>query len=285
MDSWVHSIVIVDFEIEKGQTIETIHPLATNLSDTERNNLVYMAFPDSNSNCMGDTKFHICLRTKTKLSDQQKQYNKECKQDLKADVSHFWGYVFFRQVKDATSKRGYFQKSFVLLTRLPFHTFFAELVNRWAPIYFKNGISALEQGYDQLLSWPKLSTNTPLQLHMLGSLYQLYIPANRNQSDTSTSSISNEPEDVTNNNNSTSTTIPITINSPNENDIFGPIHAIIHHIQLIWELVLIAEPIVIIAPSPTDSSLLVQALTNLIAPLEYMPEVSLYTSLIFICAF
>jgi hypothetical protein len=280
--SWIHCIVIVDFEIEKGQIIETVHPPEnTILSDTERNNLVYMAFPDSNSNCMGDTKFHICLRTIKKLSDQHRLYNRECKQDLKADIGHYWGYVFFRQVKDPTSKRGYFQKSFVLITRLPFHNFFSELVNRWAPLYFKSGLSALEQGYDQILSWPKLITNTPLQLPILGSIYQLYIAANRNQSDSTSSTTTTETEDVTNNNNNSqssaaTTTIPITINSPNEIDIFGPVHTIIHHIQLMWELILIAEPIVIIAPSPTDSSLLVQALTNLIAPLEYLPEIFPY---------
>jgi hypothetical protein len=272
---WVHCIAIVDFEIEKGQIIETIYPQATILSDTERNNLVYMAFPDSNSNCTGDTAFHISLRTTQKLSDLHRSYNREVKLDLKADIGHFWGYVFFRQVKDPTSKRGYFQKSFVLITRLPFHNFFTELTNRWAPVYFKNGVSALEEGYSQIVTWPKLITNTPLQLPILGSIYQLYIAANTNKSE-STNSSTTEPEDVTNNNNTSSsstTTIPITINSPNEIDIFGPFHTIIHHLQLMWELVLLGEPLVIIAPSPTDSSLLVQALTNLISPLEYQPEV------------
>lgn len=272
---WIHCIAIVDFEIEKGQIIETVYPPSTILSDTERNNLVYMAFPDSNSNCTGDTSFHICLRTTQKLSELHRSYNREAKLDLKADIGHFWGYVFFRQVKDPTSKRGYFQKSFVLITRLPFHNFFTELTNRWAPIYFKNGISSLEQGFYQITSWPKLTTNTQLTLPILGSIYQLYIAANTNKTESTNST---EPEDVTNNNNTSSstTTIPITINSPNEIDIFGPFHTIIHHLQLMWELVLLSEPIVIIAPSPSDSSLLVQALTNLIAPLEYLPEIFPY---------
>ncbi|KAG5673063.1 hypothetical protein PVAND_003138 [Polypedilum vanderplanki] len=282
--SWIHSIVIVDFEIEKGQVIENVFPEDTYFSETERNNLAYMAFPDSNSNCIGDTKFHISLRTNQKLSNQQRVYNRECKQELRADAGHYWGYVYFRQVKDSQSKRGYFQKSFVLMTRLPFHNFFSELVNRWAPVYFTNGISALEQGYNQIIAWPKLlATNAPFQLPFLGSVYQLYIPANisKIQTDTTTMPSQNEPDDVTNNNNnhnssSSSSTIPISITSPNEIDIFGPIHTIIHHIQHIWELVLLAEPIVIIAPSPSDSSLMVQALTNLIAPLEYYPEVFPY---------
>lgn len=292
--SWIYCIVIVDFEIEKGQIIEYVYPQSTTLSDTERNNLAYMAFPDSNSNSgVGDTKFHISLRTLKQLSIQQRNYNVECRQDLRCDPSHLWGYVFFRQVKDSTSKRGYFQKSFVLLTRLPFHNFFTELVNRWAPLYFTNGISSLKQGYEQILAWPNLNTNQPLQLHMavLGSVYQLFISAKntKNQSENSASLLQNDSEDVTNNNqnnNSSSTSpssssssssmIPISITSPNEIDIFGPIHTIIHHILLVWELVLLAEPIVIIAPSPTDSSLMVQSLQNLIAPLEFYPEVKFF---------
>lgn len=275
---WISAIVIVDFEIEKGQVIELLHPQTTQLSDAERNNLVYMAFPDSNSHTSGkiSTQFHFNLRTKKPLSQQERSFNCECKQDLRADVSHYWGYVFFRQVKDASLKRGYFQKSFVLLSRLPFHNFFYELVNRWAPIYFQNGISALEQGYEQILSWPKLAANSSFQLPILGSVFQLFIPAaNTNRNQTADVSTSTSPEDVTNNNNaSTTNLIPISITSPpNEIDIFAPIHTIIHHIQLMWELVLLGEPIIIIAPSPTDSSLMTQTLVNLIAPFEYFPEV------------
>lgn len=167
----------------------------------------------------------------------------------------------------------YFQKSFVLITRLPFHNFFYELIHRWAPAYFEAGLSALEQGYDQILSWTRPTTNSQLQLHILGSIYQIYIPASANRTGADSSIAPVELEDVTNNN---SALIPISITSPNEIDIFGPLHTIIHHIQLMWELVLIAEPLVIIATSPTDSSHTVQALTSLIHPLEYHAEVYPY---------
>ena len=46
------------------------------------------------------------------------------------DDSHYYGFVYFRQVKDTDIKRGYFQKSVVLLTRLPYITFFTFLVSR-----------------------------------------------------------------------------------------------------------------------------------------------------------
>jgi hypothetical protein len=272
-NDWIHSICIVDFDIGEGQVLERVYPQSAVLTDTERTNICYLAFPDSNSGCIGDTKFHISLRTNCGLSPKQRAYNRDSSLHLKADAGHYWGYVYFRQVKDARNARGYFQKSFVLITRLPFHNFFYELIHRWAPAFFESGLSALEQGCDQVASWPRLSTNTQLQLHILGSIYQIYIPAATNRTPSDSSALPVESEDVTNNN---SALIPISITSPNEIDMFGPIHTIIHHVQLMWELVLLGEPLVIIATSPTDSSHMVQALTSLIHPLEYHAEVYPY---------
>lgn len=270
---WISCICIVDFDINVGQSLEHIYPPSATLNENERTNICYLAFPDSNSGCMGDTKFHIALRTNSPLTAHQRTFNRECQQHLKADKGHYWGYVYFRQVKDSSIKRGYFQKSFVLLTRLPFHNFFYELLQRWAPAYFTSGISALEQGFDQVAAWPRPITNSPLQLHILGSIYQIYIPASANRS--SAEAPVTVEEDVTNNN-STPGSIPISITSPNEIDIFGSLHTIIHHVQLVWELILLGEPLIIIATSPTDSSHMVQALTSLIHPLEYHVEVYPY---------
>lgn len=274
MSDWIHCICIVDFDIGIGQVLEHVYPSSAVLSENERTNICYMAFPDSNSSSLGDTKFHISCRTTNPLTITQRTYNRECQQHLKADAGHYWGYVYFRQVKDASIKRGYFQKSFVLVTRLPFHNFFYELVHRWAPIFFSSGLAALEQGFDQILQWPRLILNNQLQLHILDSVYQIFIPAATSGSNNHAITQSTETEDVTNNNSSSS--IPISITSPNEIDIFGPLHTIIHHVQLIWELVLLGEPLVIIASSPTDSSHMVQSISSLIFPLEYHAEIYPY---------
>ena len=273
INDWIHCVCIVDFDIGVGQVIETVYPSTASITDNEKTNLAYLAFPDSNSTRdVGDTKFHISLRTQSAITSNHRVYNRECQPHLKADLGHYWGYVYFRQVKDSSLKRGYFQKSFVLLTRLPYHNLFYELVHRWGPAYFSSGISALEEGCQQISSWPRLITNSQLQLHILGSVYQIYVPAAANRT---LNEAPAEIEDVTNNN-SVPGSILISINSPNEIDVFGPLHTIIHHCQLIWELILLSEPLVIIATSPTDSSHIVQALTSLIHPLEYHAEVYPY---------
>ena len=65
---------------------------------------------------------------------------------FQADTTHYYGYSYFRQVRDPDNKRGYFQKSVVVLTSLPYHSLFYELVKLMAPEYFENGLTALEAG-------------------------------------------------------------------------------------------------------------------------------------------
>lgn len=78
-------------------------------------NICYLAFPDSNSGCMGDTKFHIRLRVasaneNTLLKYQHLYFNQNCIAVQRADTGHYWGFVYFRQIKDSSLPRGYFQK-------------------------------------------------------------------------------------------------------------------------------------------------------------------------------
>jgi hypothetical protein len=88
------------------------------LSENEKTNICYLSFPDSNSGCMGDTQFHFRIRyTPTKLDlAATKQfylsYNIKCPPPLQVDHKFLNGYVYFRQVKDPTLRRGYFQKVF-----------------------------------------------------------------------------------------------------------------------------------------------------------------------------
>lgn len=45
-------------------------------------------------------------------------------------------------------------------------------------------------------------------------------------------------------------------------NVFESFSSIIHHIHVLWELVLIGEPLVVLAPSPELCSRLVQALVR-----------------------
>lgn len=92
---------------------QIIYPHNAKLTEEDKTNICYLAFPDSNSGCMGDTKFHIRIRQAPNgpsLLPNHVTYNQKCPVFLQADSSYYYGFVYFRQVKDVALPRGYFQK-------------------------------------------------------------------------------------------------------------------------------------------------------------------------------
>uniref|UniRef100_A0A670ZV48 DENN domain containing 6B n=1 Tax=Pseudonaja textilis TaxID=8673 RepID=A0A670ZV48_PSETE len=62
---------------------------------------------------------------------------------------------------------------------------------------------------------------------------------------------------------------PLILPSVAELDLFRCFQSVLVHIQLLWELVLLGEPLVVVAPSPAMSSEMVLALASCLAPLKY----------------
>ncbi|XP_041975641.1 protein DENND6B [Aricia agestis] len=259
---WLHCICVVTFDLELGQAMESVYPPGVKLSDQEKCNICYLAFPDSNSGCMGDTQFHVRLRTRAPLTPQQLRYNEESVPTLRADCTHYWGFVYFRQVKDPSLPRGYFQKSLILLTRLPFINLFYKVIQLIAPKHFEDGESSLEAACHDINRWPVLDAGQNMMLPVMGSVFQSYIP-NHQTGKVARSDILKPLESLN---------VPHILASIQDVNVFDPLSSLISHLHLLWELVLTAEPIVVMASSPTDSSALVQALTNLIQPLPYTAE-------------
>lgn len=270
---WLHCICVVTFDLEIGQAMEAIYPENVRLTETEKMNICYLAFPDSNSGCMGDTQFHIRLRVapnteNTALNESQIAFNKICLPAIRADSGHYWGYVFFRQIKDRNLKRGYFQKSIVLLTRLPFIHLFYEITSIVAPAFFDNDGTMLNHVCHEINAWPALQVRETLTLNILKRAFQIQIPAWNSKlqvqglkDDSPTYQEMSVLEDAP---------VPTTIlSSVHEIDVFNSLYCVLSNLHMLWELVLIGEPIVVIGTSPTDCSHMVQSLVSLISPLVY----------------
>lgn len=73
-----------------------------------------------------------------------KDYNTKCLPTLRADEHYLHGFVYFRQVKDVSLRRGYFQKSLVLLTWFPFVPLYSKMLKYLAPQFFELGYTVLE---------------------------------------------------------------------------------------------------------------------------------------------
>ncbi|XP_051531714.1 protein DENND6A-like isoform X2 [Myxocyprinus asiaticus] len=202
--TWLHCICVVGFDLELGQAVEVIYPHHSKLTEKEKTSICYLSFPDSNSGCLGDTQFCFRFRQatvrKSSLGCFLDHFERDAPVCLKRDQGYYYGYVYFRQVRDKSLKRGYFQK-----LRIP-------------TCYDKPGTSQL---------------------------------------------IQSAPSD---------SLVSIVLPTVHEVDLFRCFYPVFFHIQMLWELVLLGEALVVMAPSPAESSDTVLALVSCISPLRFCSD-------------
>ena len=106
--------------------------------------------------------------------------NKHVRSHLKflADnQSLMFGYVLFRQRRDDSNARGFFQKSIVLLSPLPAVEAFSQISAIVARAFFDFGPSVLEVAAQQVAAWPIPYPGRRITLPLLGeSINQLQLP-------------------------------------------------------------------------------------------------------------
>ena len=180
--SWLHSIAVVTFDLELGQVssylikvamykyihtlivqvIENLYPGESptphpdSLSEHDRTNVCYLAFPDSNSGIMGDTQFHFRIRRsgpRVPLMEAHRDFNTRVLPSLQLDTNFLFGFAYFRQVKDPSIRRGYYQKSVILLSYLPLVDFLTQVTTLVARKFFEAGDLPLEVACHDIQSW------------------------------------------------------------------------------------------------------------------------------------
>uniref|UniRef100_A0A668ALZ0 DENN/MADD domain containing 6B n=1 Tax=Myripristis murdjan TaxID=586833 RepID=A0A668ALZ0_9TELE len=249
--SWLECVCVVTFDLELGQAIE-VWQLKTSIC--------YLSFPDSYSGCLGDTQFSFRLRQSVGRRGPwfgEDSYNRDAPITLQRELAHFCGYVYFRQVKDTSVKRGYFQKSLVLVSRLPYSHLFHTLLQIIAPEYFEKLEPCLEAVCNEIDQWPSPVPGLTLNLPVMGVVLQVRIPSKTDKP--GGSPVKQAPKEVS----------PTVLPTIHEQDLFKCFQSVLIHLQMLWELMLLGEPVVVMAPSPTVSSETVLALVSSIAPLKY----------------
>uniref|UniRef100_A0A8K9WVR0 DENN/MADD domain containing 6Aa n=1 Tax=Oncorhynchus mykiss TaxID=8022 RepID=A0A8K9WVR0_ONCMY len=263
--AWLHCICVVGFDLELGQAVEVIYPHHSKLSEKEKTSICYLSFPDSNSGCLGDTQFCFRFRQasgrKSSLGCFLDQFDRDAPVCLKRDQGHYYGYVYFRQVRDKSLKRGYFQKSLVLISKLPYVTFFHSLLKLVAPEYFEKQEPCLEAACNDIDRWPTPHPGKILVLPIMGTVMKVRIPTCYDKPGTSQLVQSTQVR--------MRITVADTVPSL---PLCRCFHPVFFHIQMLWELVLLGEALVVMAPSPAESSDTVLALVSCISPLRYCSD-------------
>ncbi|KAM3832687.1 protein DENND6B isoform 2-T2 [Vipera latastei] len=264
LSAWLECVCAVTFDLELGQALERIYPPEGSLTEKERTSVCYLAFPDSYSGSLGDTQFSFRFRRsagRRGAAEGERGGSREAPPGLQPEPAHLFGYVFFRQVRDRSAQRGYFQKSLVLVTRLPYVNLFHALLRLIAPEYFEKLDPCLEAVCSEIDQWPPPVPGQMLNLPVMGVVIQVRIPSRGDKPGSCPPAKPLIQENLL--------PAPLVLPSVAELDLFRCFQSVLVHVQLLWELVLLGEPLVVVAPSPTMSSEVVLALASCLAPLKY----------------
>uniref|UniRef100_A0A4W6FWL9 DENN/MADD domain containing 6Aa n=1 Tax=Lates calcarifer TaxID=8187 RepID=A0A4W6FWL9_LATCA len=238
--AWLHCICVVGFDLELGQAVE-------------KTSICYLSFPDSNSGCLGDTQFCFRFRQgsnrKSSLGCFLETTDRDAPPCLKREQGHYYGYVYFRQVRDKSLKRGYFQKVSV---RLHGH-------HSLSPLSLNENLSLTCNDIDR---WPTPHPGRILTLPIMGVVIKVRIPTCYDKPGTSQLVQSAQSDSL----------VSIVLPTIHEVDLFRCFYPVFFHIQMLWELVLLGEALVVMAPSPAESSDTVLALVSCISPLRYCSD-------------
>uniref|UniRef100_A0AAY4DUU7 UDENN domain-containing protein n=1 Tax=Denticeps clupeoides TaxID=299321 RepID=A0AAY4DUU7_9TELE len=268
--AWLECVCVVTFDLELGQALEAVYPQDVKLTEKEVRSTAHASYPDVLYTfpwALGDTQFSFRLRQSVGRGprgvwfEDSDAYNRDAPVTMQAS-SHLYGYVYFRQVKDDTVKRGYFQKSVVLVSRLPLVRLFQSVLQVIAPEYFKLE-PCLEEVCHEIDKWPTPTPGHTLLLPCMGEVIKVSFAISFNNTLGFFLSVmckcierSLRPA-------------PLVLPSCHEQDFFQCFQSMLVHVQMLWELMLLGEPVVVMAPSPAVCSETVLALVSSVAPLKY----------------
>ncbi|KAF9433461.1 Protein dennd6a, partial [Entomortierella beljakovae] len=230
--------------------IESVYP-PSEFTPEESKNICFSSFPDSNTFDVGDTVFNFRIRSATAG---------RAATGPTTDAGFLYGYVFFRQKQDPSIRRGYFQKSVVLLSQHPFIGLFSKLVSVLGPAYFEVGKPMLEAAFHNMATWRPPTTEGLMELPFMGTLLQVQLakPHQPQLLETSPFDIATYQPDI-----------HILSSVPMNGGLYKHFQDLVPDLWLCWELMTLAEPIMLVGTSPEVCSESVASLVDLINPIPY----------------
>ncbi|KAM1377836.1 hypothetical protein FF1_039291 [Malus domestica] len=288
LQQWVVAFCVIRFDLEQGQLIEECYPPGC-LTQDEELEIAFSSFPDSVSQHQNRSSIHDCIfffRVQRRENSQIDKVSSTemTKSDRKLDpkspdvkvlkrsktnnnsnaLRYMYGYVFNRQRHDERLKRGGEQKSVVVLSHNPYSSVFRPLLQIMGPLYFDIGRKALEHIAAYVSMWPGPVPGKLMELPIGNAVLKVNLPPAH--------SLASENGMLLEE--SASSMAPFLPNNQSvpqglfhDSDLFGIFRGLLLQLWVMWELLLIGEPMLIIAPTPPQCSEAVAGLVSLVAPL------------------
>ncbi|ORY33392.1 hypothetical protein BCR39DRAFT_519739 [Naematelia encephala] len=273
MSRWVKEIVVCNFDLERGPVVER-RAWGRRWGPGEKENVAFSSFPDTSLFTEGSILFSFKIRhippEPSSLAQQEPPSplpNVSLQAQLdstpppaagsKAEEYRKWnergrewlyGFVWFEQRRDKEIARGYMQKSLVILTHLPFPSLWAAVLQKIAPPFFEHGYPALETTCHSIASWPDPLPDSTLELPLMTDVLTVKLPDS-----------TEAPQQPAVNQ-------PILASLPDS----SPLRAFatfLPSLWSLWECLILAEPILVIAPDPKTCSEIVWWLRELLRPI------------------
>lgn len=278
---WVVAFCVIRFDLEQGQLIEECYPPGC-LTQEEELGIAFSSFPDSVSQHHSLSSIHDCIfffriRRWGRLQDValseivevDKDGGEKELQNPQHSGKHYssgylYGFVFNRQRHDERLKRGGEQKSVVILSHSPYSSVFKPLLQIMGPLYFDIGKKALDYIAASISTWPAPLPGRLMELPIGSATLKVNLPPAH--------SLSFDKEVLFEESaSSMAPLLPTNQSIPqglfHESDLFGTFRGLLLQLWLFWELLLVGEPILVIAPTPPQCCEAVASLVSLVAPL------------------
>ncbi|KAL3154098.1 hypothetical protein ABBQ32_013634 [Trebouxia sp. C0010 RCD-2024] len=263
---WIVAICSVVFDLDVGQQLESVYPIAA-ISESTATSVAFHSFPDSMSmelqsrSSVRDSTFFFRLRR-----DGSRAEGADYIQS-----AYLYGFVFCRQRQDERLRRGGEQKSVIVLSEQPYSSALTPLAQYAGPLYFNNGQSALQEVYQEVLDWEPPTAGVRCMLEFGDTTLITQVPDPSTLPPPAPIEVLDQYSQLP--------MLPCASQDPgalhgafHEVDVFTPFTALFHHLWTLWEMMLLAEPLLVVAPSPGECSTAVAALIALISPLPYSAD-------------
>ncbi|KAG6861106.1 hypothetical protein C0995_003835 [Termitomyces sp. Mi166 len=232
---WIIGIAIVDFDIDDGPVIDGIYPSSILMPPEAEN------FP---------------INAEKRPSTQD---------------GFIYGFSHFTQKKDPSLKRGYEQRSVVILTQHEYPAFFSQLISIFGPLFQQHGIPILETACQNITTWRDPVPGETLELGFLGSVIRLALPLSINEQQFILGPSQATKYDPRQH---------IVASSPPM--IPSPLllfEEAVTQLWSIWECLVLCEPLLIFGASPAQTSQAVWWLRDLMRPIPFAGDFRPYLTM------
>eukprot|EP00172_Hildenbrandia_rubra_P003041 Plantae.Rhodophyta-Hildenbrandia_rubra.ctg443.p1 GENE.Plantae.Rhodophyta-Hildenbrandia_rubra.ctg443~~Plantae.Rhodophyta-Hildenbrandia_rubra.ctg443.p1 ORF type:complete len:653 (+),score=75.47 Plantae.Rhodophyta-Hildenbrandia_rubra.ctg443:1926-3884(+) len=286
-EPWLLGFLIVGFDLIKGQVCECAMP-EDFLTREEKETVSFYAMPDTSAGGAGtqDALYSFRLVREPNTADEDVRGKAALRNGPRLLLAH----SLFRQAKDPNSPRGCFQKSLVIISGAPCLTLPRTLLKILAADAFCRGASALKEAMTWFEQWPDprvQEVKRTLELPFMNETISVSLPDCFLSSfsapagktirtfgrQASESAYKSEPGAVTPD---LSREWPLCMpsGSPSaapfhEIDISRSLESVIDKVHHLWELLLLGEPLIIFATTPSQVSAAVLSVLGLSHPIPF----------------